>query len=54
MAALDDDVLKQSFADVKKLYPKVEFRLCGVNLGKKGNFNTVNIAKGWFLIPVSL
>lgn len=38
MVALDDDMMKKAFDSMKSKYSNVQFRSCGVNLGKKGNF----------------
>jgi len=32
MVALDDDVLRNSFEELQKLYPGVKFRSCGADL----------------------
>ena len=43
MVALDDDLMKKSFAETKAKFPKVQFRSCGVNLGKKGELMTISL-----------
>ena len=41
MVALDDDTMKKAFDSMKSKYKNVQFRSCGVNLGKKGTFVVV-------------
>jgi hypothetical protein len=46
MVALDDDTMKKAFDSMKTKYKNVQFRSCGVDLGKKGQAQ-IDFEFGW-------
>jgi short-subunit dehydrogenase len=44
LVAIGDSILDETFTELKKTYPRVEFRMIGVNLGKTGYLEPIKEA----------